>query len=163
MSQSAMCMDHRGPMSVATATATKQQLDAFRNALLKEAFVLKGQSPHYMEFYRRPRVFQDDWPMTLRIEQRNRELEVRCWMFIPWSWIAIFALLIVIFLPVAGASGVPPLLLFGLGLAVITFAIAKRRFDLSPDALWQSRPRKRWNEILGRLLANAFGVVAAKR
>lgn len=163
MSQSAISVDHRGSMSVATVTATKQQLDALRNALLKEEFVLKAQSRHHMEFYRRPRVFQDDWPMTLRIEQRDRELEVQCWMFIPWSWLGIFALFIVIFLPVAGASGVPPLLLLGLGLAVVAFAIVKRKFDLSPDARWQSRPRKRWNEILERLLAHAFGMIAAKR
>jgi hypothetical protein len=144
-------------MSAAVITATKQQLDVFRNALLREEFVLKARSERHMEFYRKAQVFKDDWPMRLWIEGQDSQLEIRCWMFIPWSWIGIFALLVLLFLPIASASGVPPLLLLALGTAVVTFAIIKQRFDLSPNAFWQGRPRKRWNEILYRLLSSAFG------
>lgn len=144
-------------MSVAVVNGTKHQLDAFRNALLKEEFVLKAKSQHHMEFYRKARVLRDDWPMKLRVERHNHQIEIQCSMFIPWSWIAIFALLLLLFLPVASASGVPPLLFLGLGLAVIALAIVKQKFDLSPQAFWQSRPRQRWNDILNRLLVSAFG------
>lgn len=157
MSRSPISLEHRGPMSVAVVTASHRQLDAFRNALLREEFILRAQTtPHRMEFYRKARVLKDDWPMTLSIEFNGPQPEIRCSMFIPWSWISIFAMLVMLFLPFASASGVPPLLLLGLGVAVVIFAIVKQKFDLSPDAFWQGRPRKRWNEILERLLTDTF-------
>lgn len=139
MSAPVIPVEHRGPMSVAKVRATKQQRDVFCDALIKAEFVLKAQNQHQMEFQRKAQVFKDDWPMRLRIEGEDDQLNIRCWMFIPWSWIGVFALLVLLFLPVASASGVPPLLLLGLGTAVVVFAIAKQKFDLSPKAFWQGR------------------------
>lgn len=144
-------------MSVAVVKGSARQLETFRASLLAAEFVVRRQDEEWLEFYRKARVFKDDWPMSVRIRRRNGRFEIQCAMFIPWSWIASFAALAIVFLPALAASGGPPLLFFGLALAVVLFAAAKQRFDLSPNASWQSRPRKRWSALIEQWLARAFG------
>jgi hypothetical protein len=157
MVQGRIALEHRGRMSVAVVSGTVGQLDTFRRFLLQEAFIVGKQGEGYLEFYRKARVLKDDWPMIVRIRRYDARFEIQCSMFIPWSWIGTFAALAVLFLPVLKVAGGPPLLFFGLALAVVMIAVAKQRFDLSPRASWQSRPRKRWNALVERWLANAFG------
>lgn len=157
MVQGCIALEHRGRMSVAVVSGTVRQLDTFRRSLLQEAFIVRRQSEEYLEFYRKARVLKDDWPMIVRIRRYDGRIEIQCSMFIPWSWIGAFAALAIGFLPVLKVAGGPPLLFFWLALMVVVIAVAKQRFDLSPTASWQRRPRKRWSTLVERWLGNAFG------
>ncbi len=156
MAQACIALEHRGRMSVAVVSGTARQLNIFRKSLLQEEFIVRKQDGECLEFYRKARVLKDDWPMSVRMRRCDGRLEIECAMFIPWSWIALFAALAILFLPVLKVAGAPPVLFFGLALLVVLLAVAKRRFDLSPTAFWQSRPRKRWGALIESWLANAF-------
>lgn len=157
MGQGCIALEHRGRMSIAVVSGSTPQLNTFRQSLLQQEFIIRKQDEQGLEFYRKARVLKDDWPMTVRIRGYNGHFEIQCFMFIPWSWIGTFAALVILFLPVLSVAGGPPLLFFGLALVVVLFAVAKQRFDLSPTASWQSRPRKRWSALVESWLASAFG------
>jgi hypothetical protein len=80
-------------------------------------------------------------------------------MFIPWSWIVVFAVMAILFIPLATFQGAP--LAFLLAIGLIALAVYKQRLDFSPDAFWQGPPRKEWNDKMNRLLEDAFGSAAA--
>lgn len=151
-----LTVDHRGRMSIAVLSAREQQLHTFRKSLLQEDFLIRSETKEELELHRKARVFKDDWPIRLRIRRDGDRLAISYFMFIPWSWIVIFTVLVVLFLPVASRAGVPPLLFLVLALGVIALAIIKRKFDLSPNASWQGRPRRRWQEKIGDLLRESF-------
>lgn len=95
--------------------------------------------------------------MIVRIHRNNGHFEIQCSMFIPWSWICAFAAMALLSLPLLNVVGGPPLLFFGLVSVVLVLIVTKQRFDLSPTAFWQSRPRRRWAARVESWLANAFG------
>lgn len=97
---------------------------------------------------------EGDWPIKVFIQQNGTDVTISYFMFVPWSLIITFSVMIFFFLPFIPLKGVP--LVFFLGLGVIAMAIYKQRLDFSPNASWQGPPRQRWNDKMIDLLANAF-------
>jgi hypothetical protein len=155
MSGAGIVIHHCGRKSAVSVRGNPAQLTAFRAALDKEDFVLVAERDHVWEFRRKLRVTAGDWPIELRIEQDGDMLHISCYMFIPWSWIVVFAVMAILFIPLATFQGVP--LAFLLALGLIGLAVYKQRLDFSPDAFWQGPPRKEWNDRMNRLLDDAFG------
>lgn len=154
MCEHRIVVTHSGRKTTTSVRSTPQQFDAFQQALLREEFVVICETDHRVELRRKMHVFKDDWPIRLVVEKNNGNLDISYCMFIPWSYIACFGVLVVVFLPLATFGGAT--LAFFLALGAIGLALFKQQFDFSPNASWQGPPRKRWNEKLNELLCRAF-------
>ena len=97
-------------------------------------------------------------------------MEISISMYIPWSWVIITPVSMVTMLPLmfhlVGFSGWTLFALTILNYCIIgvmflikfriTGENSKRKFDLSPKAVWQRSPRRRWNKNFAEMLERHF-------
>nr|VFK56724.1 MAG: hypothetical protein BECKTUN1418F_GA0071002_109411 [Candidatus Kentron sp. TUN]VFK65662.1 MAG: hypothetical protein BECKTUN1418E_GA0071001_11117 [Candidatus Kentron sp. TUN] len=145
---------HLGRKSTFSTSATRQQIQTFLGMLLKNQFFMESDKEGMWILGRKIRLMEGDWPIKVFIQQNGTDVTISYFMFVPWSLIITFSVMIFFFLPFIPLKGVP--LVFFLGLGVIAMAIYKQRLDFSPNASWQGPPRQRWNDKMIDLLANAF-------
>jgi hypothetical protein len=151
----AITLQHRGRRTVASLPETRVGLEAFRNALVSEAFVVSKETSEHLELKRPLRIKDSDWPLTVIVEQSTGTVTLICYMSIPWSWIILFAVMVLLFLPLGSFAGAP--VAFLLAVVLIALALYKQRFDLRPRAWWQAPSRKRWCEKMQTLVTSSFG------
>ena len=149
---------HQGRRSVASLPKSRVGLDALRDALVGEAFVITKETTEYLELKRPLRVKDSDWPITVIVEPSTGTFTLTCYLSIPWSWIVLFAIMVVLFLPLGSFPGAP--VAFLLALVLIALALYKQRFDLRPNAWWQAPSRQRWGDKIHAIAANAFATGA---
>lgn len=137
-----------------STVATRKQIEAFLGTLIQNRFFMESQKNGHWILSRKIRLMEGDWPIKVIVEQKEKEVTISYFMFVPWSLIVTFSIMLFFFLPFIPIKGVP--LVFFLGLGVIAMAIYKQRLDFSPDASWQGPPRQRWNEKMTRLLTDTF-------
>jgi hypothetical protein len=157
MAEDNIIVTHSGRESSVEVTGDPTRLEAFRSALIREGFKTVAEGEHQWELRRDIRPMAGDWPMKLRIEGDGRHWRISFFMFTPWSWIIVFSLMVLLFVPFASFQGAP--LAFVLALGVVGLAIYKQKLDFSPDASWQGPPRREWHDRMRRLLDEAFGEV----
>lgn len=146
---------HLGRVTRATVEGGDTQLKRFRHALLLKNFVIAAERENVLELRRRAYLTQDDWPMRVIVRRDGRRFEIDYYLYIPWGWIVGFVVLMLLALPFAGIRH--EMLAFGLAAVVAALAIYKQKFDCSPTVrYWQGPPRKRWHEIMERLLQESF-------
>ncbi len=155
MAENDIIVTHSGRQSSVSVTADAARLEAFRSALIREGFKTVTEGEFRWELRRDIRPIAGDWPMKLIIEGDGRRWRISFFMFTPWSWIIVFSLMTLLFIPFASFQGAP--LAFLLALGVIGLAIYKQKLDFSPDASWQGPPRREWHDRMQRLLDEAFG------
>ena len=150
-----LTIHHLGRLTQATVRGGDAQLKKLRNALLLKEFRITAERENILELRRRAYLTQDDWPMQVIVRRDGTRFEIDYYLYIPWGWIVAFTVLLLLVLPFAGIPNAP--LAFGLAVVVAALAIYKQKFDCRPNArFWQERPRRRWNEIMARLLREAF-------
>ena len=154
-SEISFTLNHRGRRTTATLPDSPGGLEALRDALVSEAFVLTTETAERLELKRPLRMKDNDWPITVIVERASAPLALTCYMTIPWSWIVSFSLMVFVLLPMGSFAGAP--VAFLLALLLIGSALYKQRFDLRPSAWWQAPSRKRWGERIQTLIANSFG------
>ena len=147
-------LNHRGRRTTVCLPDSPGGLEALRDALLSEAFVLTKETAEHLELKRPLRVKDNDWPITVIVERASAPFALTCYMSIPWSWIVLFSLMVLLLLPMGSFAGAP--VAFLLALLLIALALYKQRFDLRPSAWWQAPSRKRWGERIQTLIANSF-------
>nr|VFJ46073.1 MAG: hypothetical protein BECKFW1821A_GA0114235_10124 [Candidatus Kentron sp. FW]VFJ51355.1 MAG: hypothetical protein BECKFW1821B_GA0114236_100911 [Candidatus Kentron sp. FW] len=145
---------HLGRKTTISVPANREQIEAFLEILLQNQFFIESKKRGMWILGRKIRLMEGDWPMRVFIEQNQSNVTISYFMFVPWTWIITFSIMIFFFLPFIPIRGVPFVFLLGLG--VIAMAIYKQRLDLSPDASWQGPPRQRWNNRMIHLLTDAF-------
>ena len=142
-------------MTRATARGGDAEIKKFRDALLLKGFTVASKRDDRLELRRRSYLLQDDWPMWVSVHRDGNQFEIDYWLFIPWGWIAGLVFLMLVVLPFAGIPNA--VLAFVLAAIIVVLAIYKQKFDCRPDTrFWQQRPRRRWHEIMERLLREAF-------
>lgn len=152
---SELTIHHLGRMTRATVRGGDAQLKKLRNALLLKDFMIAVERENLLEFRRRAYLTQDDWPMRVIVRRDGAQFEIDYYLYIPWGWIGGLVFLALVVLPFAGIPNAP--LAFGLAAMVAALAIYKQKFDCRPNArFWQERPRRRWGEIMERLVREAF-------
>lgn len=150
-----LTIHHLGRWTRATVRGSDVQLKKLRNTLLLKDFFITTERENYLELRRRAYLLQDDWPMRVRIHRNGAEFQIDYYLCIPWGWIAGLVFLTWVALPFAGFQNAG--LAFVLALLVAALAIYQQKFDCRPNArFWQQRARQRWNEIMERLLREAF-------
>ena len=153
-SEVSITLKHGGRRTTASLPETRTGLEAFRDALLADAFVVTKETAEQLELKRPLRIKDSDWPITVIVERAGAPFTLTCYMSIPWSWIILFSLMVFLFLPMGSFAGAP--VAFLLALVLIAVALYKQRFDLRPSAWWQAPSRKRWGERIQSLIATSF-------
>ena len=92
---------HLGRTTQARARGGKPQLKKLRDALLLKGFALVSETDDSVELRRRAYVTQDDWPMRVIARREGQECDIRYFCFIPWGWIAGFAAMMWLVLPLS--------------------------------------------------------------
>ncbi len=159
--KTAVRIEHRGRESVAHLRGGHPQVQRIRTALAALGFERVAECGGRLDYRRRAALLQDDWPISLTVEQDGAEIRVRYALFIPWPWIAGFVAAIVVVLPFAGFLRADLILV----VAALAVALAtwKQRFDCRPDArYWQTASRRRWGEELASVLRTAAGATSGE-
>jgi hypothetical protein len=160
MSEKASQVRHMGKMTVITLCYDSDSLNRLRAALREAKFQPVNDVRDAEQFNRRLVLTDNDWPMNVMISRESELLTFQVQMFIPWSWIIGLALFLVcaaillVFLTGNWKIG----LIAIVQTPLVLFAAFNRTFDLSPRAIWQAPPRRRWGKRLNQLIVNAFGI-----
>jgi hypothetical protein len=146
---------HSGRVTQLLVKGSDIQFRRFRRLLLINDFIVVFENNERLEMRRRAYVMHDDWPIRLTVKRDSNHFDIRYFLFIPWSWIISFSILIFLILPYAGVPNTS--LTFLLSVIVVVLTLFKRQFDCRPTAkYWQSSPRRRWHNIIEQLIKESF-------